>query len=315
MVSAKHRQRSCCKMRRPHRYCTITLTLVVLIAAGRYDTLAASDAQVALLRATLTDVDMSKVIGMIATRGLAEGAMPDPRASELMPSPLPGASVSESIVTLSITGERVSKATIWDEPLGSGFLELQETTAAAGQTTAEYWVLTSDRRRCVLNGEAAYGKDGRLLSSNFWRNDPQQRFAGSPQFPNDVFPSRVPPSAFLLALDAPKPGATGRLNMVVGRYGYMTFYLWAQDVEQSKVPAGTFRTLKVIMRVDADAVMKYWPAFLRRLAQPFFPKNFLYYDTAPPHHLVQFVGSFGYLAPEVTVQMTRVYVASESGRD
>jgi hypothetical protein len=104
--------------------------------------------------------------------------------------------------------------------------------------------------------------------------------------------------------------------------------------------------------------MKYWPAFLRRLAQPFFPKNVLYYDIAPPHHLVsclanksnekrsrargyasgnfalfeltsrfacywdlrdttlvQFVGSFGYLAFTVTVQMTRVYIASESGRD
>jgi hypothetical protein len=204
---------------------------------------------------------------------------------------------------------------IWNEPLGSGFLELQETTAAAGQTTAEYWVLTSDRRRCVLSGDAAYGKDGRLLSSNFWRNDPQLRFAGSPQFPNDVFPSRTPPSAFLLALDAPEPGATGKLNMVLGRYGYMTFDLWAQDIEQTTVPAGTFRTLKIIMRVDADSVMKYWPAFLRRLAQPFFPKNVLYYDTASPHHLVKFVGSFGYLAPDVTVQMTRVYIASESERD
>ena len=181
MVSAKSRERWRCKVRRPHRYFTITLTLIALIiAAGRYNALAASDAQVALLRATLTDVDMSKFIGLIAARGLAEGAMPDPRASELMPSPLPGASVSESIVTLSNTGKRVSKVTIWDEPLGSGFLELQETTAAAGQTTAEYWVLTSDRRRCVLNGEAAYGKDGRLLSSNFWRNDPQLRFGVRP---------------------------------------------------------------------------------------------------------------------------------------
>jgi hypothetical protein len=43
------------------------------------------------------------------------------------------------------------------------------------------------------------------------------------------------------------------------------------------------------MRVDADSIMKYWPAFLRRLAQPFFPKNVLYYDSAPPHHLVKFV--------------------------
>jgi hypothetical protein len=296
------------KMPRPHRYFVITLMLAAVIAAGRC-ALAASDAQTGLVRSTFADVDMFKVMGLIVARGLAGGAMPDPRASEHIPSPLPGSSVSESIVTLNNTGERVGKATIWNEPLGSGFLELQETTAPAGQKTAEYWVLTSDRRRCILNGEAAYGKDGRLLSSNFWRNDPQLRFAGSPQLPNDLFPSRIPPSAFLPALDALEPGATGKLNMVLGRYGYMTFDLWAQDIEQTTVPAGTFRTLKVIMRVDADSVMKYWPAFVRRLAQPFFPKNVLYYDTAPPHHLIEFVGSFGYLAPEVTVQMTRVYIA------
>jgi hypothetical protein len=194
-------------------------------------------------------------------------------------------------------------------------LELQETTAAAGQTTAEYWIFASNRRRCVLNGDAPYGKDGRLLSSNFWRNDPQLLFASSPPLPNDVFPSRLPPSAVLLTLDATEPGATGKLNMILGRYGYMTFDLWAQDIEQTTVPAGTFRTLKVIMRVDADSVMKYWPAFLRRLAEPFFPQNVLYYDTTPPHHLVKFVGSFGYLAPRVTVQMTRVYIPSESVRE
>ena len=69
------------------------------------------------------------------------------------------------------------------------------------------------------------------------------------------------------------------------------------------------------MRVNADSVMKYWPAFLRRLAQPFFPQNALYYDTAPPYQLVKFVGSFGCLAPKVTVQMTRVYIATASTRD
>jgi len=238
--------------------------------------------------------------------------MSDPRATAHLPSPRPGASVSESIVTLTNTGERVSKATIWSEPLGSGLLELQETTSAGGQTAAEYWVFTSDRRKCVLNGNAAYGKDGRLLSSNFWRNDRQLSFTNSPPFPDDLFPSRLPPSAVLFTLDAKKPGATGKLDMILGRYGYMTFDLWVQDVELTTVPAGTFRTLKVIMRVDADSVMKYWPAFLRRLAQPFFPENFLYYDITPPHHLVKFVGSFGYLAPRVTVQMTKVYTASES---
>lgn len=103
--------------------------------------------------------------------------------------------------------------------------------------------------------------------------------------------------------------------MILGRYGYMTFDLWAQDIEQTTVPAGTFQTLKVIMRVNADSVMKYWPAFLSRLAQPFFPQNILYYDTASPYHLVKFIGSFGYLAPRVTAQVTRVYIASAPARD
>jgi hypothetical protein len=241
--------------------------------------------------------------------------MLESRGAQQIATPLSGDSVVESIVALSSTGEAVNKATTWNEPLGSGFLEVQETAGVAGQTTTEYWLLTSDHRRCLVNGDATYGKDGRLLSNNFWRNDQQLHFAGSPQLPDNVFPSRIPSSAFLPALNALEPGATGRLNVVLGRYGFMTFDLWAQDFEQTSVPAGTFRTLKVIMRVDADSVMKYWPTFLRQLAQPFFPKNVLYYDLAPPHHLVKFVGSLGYMAPEVTVQMTRSYIATASARD
>jgi len=295
------------------RYSIITLTLAAVIAAGQLSLSGA--AQEAHLPSTSLDVDLSaRFEWLIAARGLADGAMSDPRASAHMPSPLPGASVSESIVSLSNTGEEVSKAKVWSEPLGSGVLEMQETIAQAGQATLAYWVLTADRRRCVLSGDAAYGMDGRLLSSNFWRNDPQLHFASSPELPSDVFPSHIPEGAFLPALGALKPGAAGKLNMVLGRYGYMTFDLWAQDIEQMSVPAGNFRTLKIIMQVDADSVLKYWPAFLRRLAQPFFPKNLLYYDTAPPHHLVKFVGSFGYLAPQVTVQMTHVYIAPESAR-
>jgi hypothetical protein len=53
----------------------------------------------------------------------------------------------------------------------------------------------------------------------------------------------------------------------------------------------------------------------RRLAQPFFPQNLLYYDIAQPHHLVKFVRSFGYLAPQVTVEMTKVYIASNQRDD
>jgi hypothetical protein len=217
-------------MSRPHSYSIITLTLAAVIAAGQLSLTEA--AQEALLPSTSTDLDLStKFAWLIAGRGLADGAMSDPRASAHIPSPLPGSSVSESVVSLSDTGKEVSTATVWSEPLGSGSLELQESIAAAGQTTIEYWLLASDRRRCILSGDAIYGKDGRLLSSNFWRNDPQLHFAGSPQLPNDVFPSHIPTSALLPALDASKPGATGKLNMVLGRYGYMTFDLWAEDVE------------------------------------------------------------------------------------
>ena len=296
------------------RYFVITLTLASMLATGARAS-AASDAAIARLRSTSSEAEISQFTELIAARGLAGGAMPDPRSSDHVPSPLAGVSVSESIVTLSSTGERVSKATIWSEPLGPGFLELQETMTVAGQTTAEYWVFASERRRCVLSGDASYSNDGRLLASNFWRNDPQLRFAGSPSFPSDVFPNRIPSSAVRLSLKVAAPGSTGKLNTILGRYGYMTFDLWAQDIEQTTVPAGTFRALRVNMRVNADSVMKYWPAFLRRLAQPFFPQNVLYYDTAPPYQLVKFVGSFGYLAPKVTVQMTRVYIATASTRD
>jgi hypothetical protein len=141
-------------MPRPHSYSIITLTLAAVIANGQLSLTEA--AQEALLPSTSADIDLStKFARLITGRGLADGAMSDPHASAHIPSPLPGSSVSESIVSLNDTGEEVSTATVWSEPLGSGSLELQESTAAAGQTTIEYWVLTSDRRRCVLSGDAA----------------------------------------------------------------------------------------------------------------------------------------------------------------
>src|ERR1700676_2926678 len=75
-----------------------------------------------------------------AACGRAGGALPDPSARERIPSPLSGASVSESLVTLSNTGARVSRVTTWSEPLGAGLLEFQETVAVSGQRTIEYWL-------------------------------------------------------------------------------------------------------------------------------------------------------------------------------
>jgi hypothetical protein len=298
-------------MFRPNRYLIITLVVAFLLFAAENSALAVARAEIT--QSVSTDAtDITSLIPLVAARGLPAVAMPDANAIGRLPSPLPGSSVSESLVTLANTGEQVSTVTTWSEPLGAGLLEFQETAAVSGTTTVEYWVFGSDHRRCLLNGAATYGQKGYLLSSNFWRNDRQPLFGNSPALPNDIFPSRIPPSAVWLSLNNQKPGGTGKLDTILGRYGYMTFDLWAQDVEQIKAPAGSFRTLKVIMRVNADSVLKYWPQFLRRLAQPFFPQNILYYDTAEPHRLVKFVGSFGYLAPQVIVETTRVYVAPPS---
>jgi hypothetical protein len=257
--------------------------------------------------------DMPEFLSLVAARGLADGAMPDPRASEHIPLPKAGANVAESVVTLRKTGERVVKAIVWSEPVDHGSLEFQEALAPTGLTGVQYFIISADGRRCVLMAQAAYGKDGRLLSSSFWRNDPEMRTAGSPDFPSNIFPNLgFPVSAILRALDAPEVGATGTLNMMMGPYGYMTFDLWGQDIEPTTVRAGTFQTLRVIMRINADSVMKDWPALMKKLAQPFLPKNVFYFDTVPPHHLVKFIGAFGYPAPEVTVEMTRAYVAGQS---
>src|SRR5260370_34193422 len=82
----------------------------------------------------LGEGDVSQFLSLVAARGLADGAMPDPRASEHVPSPRAGANVAESIVTLRKTGERVTKAIVWSEPLDHGSLEFQEALAPTGQT-------------------------------------------------------------------------------------------------------------------------------------------------------------------------------------
>jgi len=295
-------------MARPHQN---SLTALVLVAAIICAGSATSEVKSAA-RSVYDDAEISKYIELVAARGLVTPTTPDPRTHERIPSPLPGTRVSESIVTFIKTGASAGKAIIWSEPLGSGLLEFQEGTTPTGQTTVQYWVLESGGRRCILSGGATYGQDGRLLTSNFWRNDPQLRFTGFAELPGDVFPNRIPPNAFLYALDAPEPNTTGKLNMAIGSYGYMTFDLWAEDIEHTSVPAGRFQTLKVIARVDTDSAMKGWPVLLTHLAQPFMPRNILYYDASPPHLLVKFVGSLGYLAPEVTVEMSRAYIASKS---
>lgn len=289
-------------------YRLIACVFAIVIVSGGI-ALGAADQE----HVTHNPADASQFLTLVAERGLIDGAIPDPRASEHIPSPRPGAVVAESIVSLRKSGEQVGKAIAWSEWYRAGSLEFQEAWSPTGQSAVQYWVLSPADQRCVLTGQAAYGKDGHLLSSSLWRNDPEMLVTGAPDFPGDIFPNLgFPVSAVLRVLSAPRPSATGKLNMMMGPYGYMTFDMWAEGLEQVSVPAGTYKTLKVIMRVDTDSVMQGWPAFMKKLAQPFMPKNVFWFEMTPPHELVKFIGAFGYPAPEVNVEMTRSYVVEES---
>ena len=224
-------------MYRLNRFLIITIAVALLLAAENY---AVAAAETEINPSATGDGDIASLIPLVATRGLPGAALADSNALQRLPSPLPGTSVSESLVTLANTGEHVSTVKTWSEPLGVGLVEFQETAAVSGTTTVEYWVFGPEHRRCLLNGAATYGKEGYLLSSNFWRNDRQLVFGNSPALPSDIFPSRIPPSAVWLSLKDQKPGGRGKLDMSLGRYGYMTFDLWGQDVEQIRTPARKF---------------------------------------------------------------------------
>src|SRR5690242_21085107 len=163
----------------------------------------------------------------LAARGLIAGAIGDVRAAERIPAPAPGAAVSELVANLARTGEESARATTWEEVIAGRKAEFMVTRAPAGQTMLQFWLLR-DGGGCEIYQSAVYSKDGRVVTGDFWRNDPDAlRAVGAPEFPADLFPNYgAPIGAFLDSVGAAANGATGKLDMQAGPYDFIVLDTW-----------------------------------------------------------------------------------------
>jgi len=153
----------------------------------------------------------------LAARGLIGGAVGDFRMPERIPRPAEGVSVSEIVANLASNGQEAAHATIWQESIAGHPTEFMVTHAPGGQTMAQFWVMR-EGGGCELYQSAVYSKDSRLVTLDFWRNDPQSmKMPGSPEFPDDLFPNNaLPIGAFFDSVNAGLEGATGKVDVDAG---------------------------------------------------------------------------------------------------
>ena len=237
--------------------------------------------------------------------------MVDPRASLELPQPAAGTVVDEIAMTLSSTNEPMAHYRIWHEPLGRYVLEVQETTEALGQSGVNYWVLPAQGTGCILAEVEKWSRDGRLVGSNLWRDDPANaRCRGAIGFPTTCIPrsaSRI--DSFLRALESAYGDGVAKVNLQVSPYTFITLDTWKSGREGVTTQAGNFAADKIAVRPDVATILPSWPSALRAAVSPFFPKLTLDYDACPPHHLIDFHGPMGWPAPTVDLQLTHRYVA------
>lgn len=247
----------------------------------------------------------------LAARGLIGGVMADSRAPLRMPEPAAGSVVYEIAMTLSATHEPMGTFRIWHEPLGTDLLEIQETKDPQGQTGLNYWVLPAQGKRCLVAGVENWSREGRLVSSDLWRNDPATlRIPGAMEFPDDLYPTiSIPIDAFFRALQTQSDDSVAKVNLQVSPYTYISLDAWKAGSEQVTTEGGSLLAERVAVRADVASILPSWPSALRSAVSPFFPKLVLDYDASAPHDLIDFHGPLGWPAPDVDLQLTHRYVA------
>jgi hypothetical protein len=252
----------------------------------------------------------SRLEDELASRGLIGSAIGDVRADARIPDPAEGTSVSEIAANLASGGDQAAHAVMWEEVIAGHKAEFMVTTAAGGQQLFQYWILRAGGG-CDLYESAVYSKDRRLVTQDFWRNDPDAlKVAGAPEFPPDLFPNYgAPISAFFDSLGAAGADAAGKLDMEAGPYDYIVLDTWADGSEKIDTASGSIDTIKVVMRPDVDSALKTWPRIFRAMALPFIPKDYFYFNAQPPHQLVKFNGTIGYPAPRLDAQLLRTWIA------
>jgi len=252
----------------------------------------------------------------LVARGLIGGVMADPRARLNLPQPAPGSVVDEIAMTLSSTNEPMARYRIWHEPLGKYLLEIQEMTEAHGQITENYWVLPNQGAGCILACVERWSRDGRLVGSNLWRNDPATlQIPGAMDFPHDMYPTiSIPIDSFFRALEFQDKDSVAKVNLQVSPYTFITLDTWKSGSESVATQAGDFTADKVAVRPDVATMLPSWPSALRSAVSPLFPKLTLDYDASPPHHLINFHGPMGWPAPAVDLQLFHRYVVPKTGQ-
>jgi hypothetical protein len=246
----------------------------------------------------------------LAARGLIGGAVGDFRLAQRIPQPAEGVAASEIVANLASNGEEAAHATIWQESIAGHPTEFMVTRAPGGQTMAQYWVMRAGGG-CELYQSAVYSKDGRLVTSDFWRNDPQAlETPGAPEFPPDLFPNNaLPIGAFFDSVGAGTDGASGKVDIEAGPFDFIQLDTWVDGFEKIDTPAGNIDTVKIVMRPNVDSVLKDWPRMFRKMALPFIPKDYFYFNSQPPHQMVQFEGTIGYPAPTLKAHLLKTWLA------
>jgi hypothetical protein len=198
-----------------------------------------SNAPSAAVGATLEDA--------LVARGLIGGVMADPRARLNIPQPAAGSAVDEIAMTLSSTNEPMARYRIWHEPLGKYLLEIQEMWEARGQITLNYWVLPNQGTGCILACVERWSRDGRLVGSNLWRNDPATlQIPGAMDFPHDMYPTiSIPIDSFFRALESQDDDSVAKVNLQVSPYTFITLDTWKTGSERVATQAGDFTADKV----------------------------------------------------------------------
>jgi hypothetical protein len=247
----------------------------------------------------------------LASRGLIGGVMADSRASLRQPEPAAGSVVDEIAMSLSGAHEPIANYRIWHERLGGDLLEIQEIREPGGQLGVNYWVLPQKGKGCLLAGVENWSREGRLVASDLWRNDPATlRIPGAMDFPDDLYPNiSIPIDAFFRALQTQDGDSLAKVNLQVSPYTYISLDTWRAGTEQVTTEGGSFLAQKIAVRADVATILPSWPSALRSAVSPFFPKLMLDYDASAPNDLIDFHGPLGWPAPTVDLQLTHRYVA------
>jgi hypothetical protein len=225
--------------------------------------------------------------------------------------PPPGTEVDETRQTAKRDGELISSTRSWTEELDSNSLHVEVTRYPSQQLQVAFWVLPRNGHGCAIFGRTMHGTRGKLLKSEFWRNDRELKITGAADFPADLYPEAVPAIALLRVVDSVREGGSGKINQQVSPYGFVDLQIDVQNTESIEVPAGRFAALKVSSQPVVSTILPSWPRFTQGVVSRFIPQSTYYFGAASPHRMlrIEHAGTPFIGGPEAMTELVRYYIA------